>query len=89
MALSRFTRRAERPLHWLLALGMGLLLTACAPSEPPAGNFRSAKLDRGDIRVVISATGNLRAVSTVDVGAQVSGQVLKVHVDYNSAVKGM
>jgi HlyD family secretion protein len=64
------------------------LLSACGGAENATNlGYRSAKLDRGDIRVVISATGNLHAVSTVDVGAQVSGQVVKVHVDYNSAVK--
>lgn len=87
MTSSCFAQIAVRPWQCLLALGLALLLSGCGPTEAPTGSFRSAKLDRGDIRVVISATGNLRAVSTVDVGAQVSGQVVRVHVDYNSAVK--
>ena len=49
--------------------------------------FRTAEISRGNIRQVISATGNLAAVSTVDVGTQVSGQIIKINADFNSQVK--
>ncbi len=52
----------------------------------PAASFRTAPVERGDLRVAISATGSLRALSTVDVGSQVSGQVLTVEVDFNDRV---
>src|SRR3546814_15993249 len=39
------------------------------------------------IQLLISATGNLKALSTVEVGSQVSGQVLTVNVDFNDRVK--
>ncbi|MEI2456513.1 MULTISPECIES: efflux RND transporter periplasmic adaptor subunit [Lysobacter] len=51
-----------------------------------AGAYRTAKIERGDIRVAISATGALAAISTVDVGSQISGQVTEVLVDYNDRV---
>jgi HlyD family secretion protein len=51
-----------------------------------AGAWRTATVERGDVRVVISATGTLRATTTVDVGSQVSGQVLDVLVDFNDKV---
>ena len=51
-----------------------------------AGMYRTAQVDRGDVAVVISATGTLRATTTVDVGSQVSGQVLEVLVDFNDRV---
>lgn len=41
---------------------------------------------RGDIVKTVSATGSLGAVNTVSVGAQVSGTVRKIHVNYNSVV---
>ncbi|GAB1594410.1 efflux RND transporter periplasmic adaptor subunit [Lysobacter claricitrinus] len=50
------------------------------------GGFRTAKVDRGDIRVVISSTGQLSAISTVVVGSEVSGKVTDVLVDYNDRV---
>lgn len=49
--------------------------------------FRTATVDRGDIRVAISATGSLSALSTVDVGTQVSGLVESVTVDFNDKVR--
>ena len=51
-----------------------------------AGGWRTAAVERGDVRVVISATGTLRATTTVDVGSQISGQVLDVLVDFNDRV---
>ena len=49
--------------------------------------WRTAPVERGDIRVAISATGTLAAISTVDVGSQISGQVTQVLVDYNAHVR--
>ncbi len=51
-----------------------------------AGGYRTATVERGDIRVAISATGTLSAISTVTVGSQVSGQVIDVLVDFNDKV---
>ncbi|WP_133477512.1 efflux RND transporter periplasmic adaptor subunit [Cognatilysobacter segetis] len=50
------------------------------------GGYRTAKIDRGDIRVVISSTGQLSAISTVVVGSEVSGKVTDVYVDFNDHV---
>src|SRR5690606_37457490 len=49
--------------------------------------YRTAAVERGDIRVAISATGSLAAISTVDVGSQISGQVTDVLVDFNDPVR--
>ena len=51
------------------------------------GGYRTEAVQRGDIRVAISATGTLSAISTVTVGSQISGQVTDVRVDFNSPVK--
>ncbi len=52
-----------------------------------ADAYRTAVVDRGDIRVAISATGTLGAISTVDVGSQISGQVIDVLADFNDHVR--
>src|SRR5688572_16291144 len=49
--------------------------------------FRTAMVESGDIRVAISATGTLAAISTVDVGSQISGQVTDVLADFNDRVR--
>jgi HlyD family secretion protein len=55
-----------------------------APAEPA---YRLAKLDRGSIVATVSATGTINPTTTVIVGSQLSGQVVEVLADYNSAVK--
>ncbi|HEY4581535.1 MAG TPA: efflux RND transporter periplasmic adaptor subunit, partial [Lysobacter sp.] len=52
-----------------------------------AGGYRTARIERGDIRVVISSTGQLSAISTVVVGSEVSGRVTDVLVDFNDRVR--
>lgn len=68
----------------LLAFGLWQVLGG---NGEPAARYRTAAVDRSDLRVAISATGALRALSTVDVGSQVSGQILSVEVDFNDRVQ--
>src|SRR5262245_24621752 len=56
-------------------------------SRAQAPKFRTARVDRGLIVATVSATGNLNAVTTVQVGSQVSGQIKDLMVDFNSPVK--
>ncbi|MBL9217712.1 MAG: efflux RND transporter periplasmic adaptor subunit [Opitutaceae bacterium] len=53
--------------------------------QPPA--YNTAVLARGQIRQVVTATGQLDAVLSVDVGSQISGLVIKLHADFNTMVK--
>ncbi len=50
-------------------------------------SYRTAKIERGDITVAISATGTLSADTTVQVGSQVSGRIAKLYADFNSNVR--
>jgi HlyD family secretion protein len=49
--------------------------------------WRTAKVERGDVKVVVTATGSLSADTTVLVGTQVSGTISKILVDFNSVVR--
>ena len=49
--------------------------------------YRTTKLDRGEIAANISATGNCNAVVTVQVGSQVSGNINNLYADFNTKVK--
>src|SRR5260370_28986167 len=53
----------------------------------PTAKYYTAKVDKGDISQVVTATGTINAVITVQVGSQVSGNVEKLFVDFNSRVK--
>ncbi len=68
-------------------LGGGAWYWAAHKGNAAESAYRTATVERGDIRVAISATGTLSAISTVTVGSQISGQVTDVLVDYNSEVK--
>ncbi len=52
---------------------------------PPT--YKTTKVERGSVVATVSATGTLNAVTTVQVGTQVSGTIQKLFVDYNSLVK--
>jgi HlyD family secretion protein len=49
--------------------------------------FITARAERHDVDVTISATGNVQAVTTVEVGSQVSGTVSWLGADFKSQVK--
>jgi HlyD family secretion protein len=49
--------------------------------------YEMAAVAKGDLRVTITATGRIQALTTVEVGAEVSGRLLRVLVDYNDVVK--
>jgi HlyD family secretion protein len=51
------------------------------------GTYTMTKIDRGDLEAVVSSTGTLSAVTTVQVGTQVSGRIAKIYTDFNQTVK--
>jgi HlyD family secretion protein len=82
--------RARKPWMWAAAL-LTLVVIAAAvwklTAKPAAPAYATAKVERGDVAKTISATGKLQAVTTVQVGSQVSGNVSEIYVDFNSQVK--
>lgn len=50
-------------------------------------DFRFDQVSTGDISVTVTATGTINAVTSVDVGTQVSGIISKLYADFNSIVK--
>src|SRR3954452_1829168 len=70
----------------VLAAAAGAYVWWKEPFKSPAG-FRLAKVERGAITAVVSATGTLNPVVSVQVGTQVSGQIKELYADYNSQVK--
>ena len=58
-----------------------------ANAENAAGALVSTKVVQTTISTTISATGTLEPVDQVEVGTQVSGDIAKINVDFNSKVK--
>ena len=81
-----------RRWRWWLIIG---ILVICGASgwywikqrSDIAVSYRLDKVDRGDISVEISATGTMNAVTTVQVGSQISGTISALYADFNSVVK--
>lgn len=49
--------------------------------------WRTSPVEKGDVSVIVTATGSLAADTTVQVGTQVTGVLEKQFVDFNSVVK--
>jgi HlyD family secretion protein len=86
-------QKRMRWLSWVLALvvlasiavaGRSYLKKRAAARLP---QYVSEPVKKGDIEVVVTATGTLLGLNTVEVGAEVSGRVARVLVDYNDKVK--
>lgn len=77
------------------AIGLGVVLAVLTAGAAAYGwwgarasaqNYRLAKVERGGVTAVTSATGTLNPVVSVQVGSQVSGQIKEIYADYNSPV---
>jgi HlyD family secretion protein len=67
----------------LLALG-GLYFWKGGSTAP---TYMTARVERGNLRNTVTATGTLQAVTTVQVGSQASGTISALYADFNSLVK--
>lgn len=55
--------------------------------KPPMPKYKLAEVKKGEIKDIVKASGPLAPINTTEVGALVSGEILKIYVDYNSKVK--
>lgn len=78
--------------YWII-IGVVIVIAAVAvyflfgKKKDSTIEWRTAKVEKGDIQVTVRASGTLQAVTTVQVGTQVSGIIKKIHVDFNSVVR--
>jgi len=72
----------------VLAVSGGLLILALIVAFHRGGGvqYLTAKVQRGEIRDEVDATGTVNAVITVQVGSQVSGTIAQLNADFNSRV---
>jgi HlyD family secretion protein len=56
-------------------------------SDASTPQYMTARVERGNLRNTVTATGALQAVTTVQVGSQASGTISALYADFNSVVK--
>jgi len=77
---------------WIILPAAALLIAALAwlltqGGDKAQNRYTLTPIDRGDLEAVVSSTGTLSAVMTVQVGTQVSGRIAKIYTDFNQTVK--
>lgn len=80
----------KRRKWWLilfLIVAGAFLYFFTGSTDNKATGFATATISRGDLRQVVTATGEIQPLNTINVGSQVSGTIEEIFVDYNSKVK--
>ena len=87
--VGRFFRWIWRHKWWsalVLALLIGGAIYLFIGGKSAKPEYVTVNIVRGNIRQVVTATGEINPVNTVSVGSQVSGTIEDIFVDYNSHV---
>jgi HlyD family secretion protein len=78
-------RRTRQLLYGALALGL-LLAAGFFFFRPRAPHYVTGTVTQGTLTVLVSATGTLKPLNQVDVGAEISGRIVALHADFNDQV---
>lgn len=71
----------------LLGIGGGLYWWQVRASEPPLIRYKTSPVSVGDLKETVTAIGTLSPVNSVELGAEVTGRLVKVSVDVNDEVQ--
>ncbi|MGO4002769.1 efflux RND transporter periplasmic adaptor subunit [Pseudomonas fluorescens] len=80
-------RKPRRALLVALSLIPAIAFAAWQMIPPGRDKFATVQVSRGDIESSVTALGTLQPRRYVDVGAQASGQIRKIHVEVGDRVK--
>lgn len=85
------TKKSSGWILWILALAVaGVVVWGWFHYRAANGNgtlqYKTTALERGEIVQTVTANGSLGAVQTVTVGSEVSGKIVELFADFNSAV---
>src|ERR1700726_3296973 len=68
-------------------IGDGVLYSWGLQGKENPAIYETTLVQRGDVERTVSATGRVKALVTVEVGSQLSGQIAEVNADFNDQVK--
>jgi HlyD family secretion protein len=92
LGLHGANRKPKSRLRWLLVAllvfaAVSVVYALKTGARPDGPRYRTESADRGDLTVVVGATGNLQPINQVDVGSELSGIVESVSVDFNDRIQ--
>lgn len=87
MATPRTTRTIALLAILAVFAGAGWYFYTRADRADRQPEYTTTTVVRGDITQLVTATGQIDAVLSVDVGSQVSGQIIKLYADFNTRVR--
>lgn len=81
----------EQTSRWRLALAFVLVSAVLlwlwlGGDSDSTYSYRTAEVERGDLTLMVTATGNLQPLNQVEVGSEVSGTIASVPVDFNDKI---
>src|SRR3954451_1381420 len=85
--LTKRPRTTKLLIVAVVTTAIGLVALYFFGSRANAAEYTTSRVEKGTVRNTVSATGTLKAVTTVQVGSQASGTVSAMYADFNSTVK--
>lgn len=71
----------------LLVIVFGVWTIFFSANKSTLNQYATIEITHGNLKQIVSATGEIKPVNTIKVGSQVSGNIEKIYVDYNDKVK--
>ena len=86
--MKKYLPYLKKYAKYIIAAAMLLCIAFCTViSKTQKDGFNTAKVFKGHIKQIVTASGVINPLSTVTIGTQVSGTVKEIYVDYNSEVE--
>jgi HlyD family secretion protein len=87
--IGKFGAWIRRHKIWSALIALVLIFVVYQSVKPTEHDYTylSQPVSRGEVVRKVTASGKLRALNTIKVGAEVSGQITRVYVDFNSPVR--
>jgi HlyD family secretion protein len=92
IGLTARSRRRRHVWRWFTVLLVGIavvvgVMRLRASRPEPGAQYQMDTVERGTLTVTITATGELKSLTQVNIGTEISGIVESVNVDFNSPVR--
>lgn len=91
--IDRSPGRMGKLKAWLLLVILSAILAIAGvvswvrAQQADSIQYKTRKVEKGNLTVIVTATGTLKPINTVDVGSELSGIIKSVEANYNAFVK--